>query len=150
MSGMVEPSVQLFGPVDAVLAPHIAYILLALLLVNMVGRIAEFNRHKKQADDGDWTNLTRHPLRVATSFLLVVGSFYYLTLHHHAGMVFSILFLGVFISDLFEFESRQVEARQGWDLERPKAAIAASVLALLYILFQTFFFVIEPFWSSVV
>lgn len=146
----MEPFVSLFGPIDAILAPYIAYILLALLLVNMVGRIVEYHKQTSEAEEGDWKNLSRHPLRVATNLLLVVGSFYYLTVDHHAGMIFSILVLGVFITDLFEFESRQVEMRQGLDLDRPKAAIAASVLALLYILYQTLFFVIAPVWNQIV
>lgn len=146
----MEPFVSLFGPIDAILAPYIAYVLLALLLVNMVGRILEFRQHQRQAESGDWKNLSRHPIRVGTNVLLVVGSFYYLTVHHHGGMVFSILFLGVFITDLFEFESRQVEVRRGEELDRPFGSIAASVLALLYISFQTLFFIVAPVWNSII
>lgn len=146
----MEPFVSLFGPIDAILAPYVEYVLLVLVLANMAARILEFDSHREQAEDGDWTALTRHPLRVATNVLLVVGAFYYLTLHHHAGLVFSTLILAVFIADLFEFESRQVEVRQGFDLERPNGAIAASVLALLYILFQTLFFVVAPVWNQIV
>jgi hypothetical protein len=146
----MEPFVSLFGPIDAILAPYIAYILLALLLVNMFGRILEFRQHKRQAETGDWKNLTRHPLRVGTNFLLIAGAFYYLTVHQHGGMVFAVLFLGVFVTDLFEFESRQVEVRRGVELDRPKGAIAASVLALLYISYQTLFFIIAPVWNGIV
>ncbi|MFC7177281.1 DUF7313 family protein [Halosegnis marinus] len=147
---------SLFGPIDAVLAqpvleaPLIAYVLLGLLVLNMVGRAVEHSRHKSEAESGDWTQLSRHPLRVATSFLLVVGSFYYLTVAPHGGMVFSVLVLGVFLTDLFEFESRQVEVRNDRTLDTPKGAIAASVLALLYILYQTLFFVIAPVWNAVI
>lgn len=146
----MEPFVSLFGPIDAILAPYIGYVLLVLLLVNMAGRILEFRRHQDQAESGDWTDLTRHPLRVGTNVLLLLGAFYYLTVQHHGGMVFAILFLGVFISDLFEFEARQVEVRRGLELDRPNSAIAASVLALLYILFQTLFFVVAPVWNQIV
>jgi hypothetical protein len=146
----MEPFVSLFGPIDAILAPYIAYILLALLLVNMVGRILEFRQHQNQAESGDWKDLTRHPLRVGTNLLLVAGSFYYLTVHQHGGMVFTVMVLGVFITDLFEFESRQVEVRRGVELDRPKGAIAASILALLYISFQTLFFIIAPVWTKII
>lgn len=146
----MEPFVSLFGPIDAILAPYIVHVLLALVVVNMVGRALEFRQHKRQAESGDWTDLTRHPLRVGTNVLLVVGSFYYLSVHQHGGMVFAILFLGVFISDLFEFEARQVEVRREVELERPKGAIAASVLALLYIAFQSLFFVVAPIWNTIV
>lgn len=146
---MQEPFVSLFGPVDAVLSPYIAYVLLGLMILNLVGRAAEYEQHVRQAREGA-ENITRHPLRVGTNFLLIVGSFYYLTVHHHAGMVTSVLVLGVFITDLFEFESRKVEARREIDLERPKGAIAASLLALTYIAYQTLFFIIEPLWNAVV
>lgn len=146
----MAPFVSLFGPIDAILAPYVEYVLLVLLLVNMAARILEYNQHREQAEDGDWKALSRHPLRVGTNLLLVVGTFYYLTLHHHAGLVFSTLILGLFIADLFEFESRQVEVRQGFDLDRPKGAIAASVLALLYILFHTLFFLVKPVWNQVI
>lgn len=146
---MEETLVNFFGPLDTVLGPYIEYVLLALLLVNIAGRALEYGRIKRQAADGA-DAVTRHPVRVGTNFLLVVGAFYYMTLHHHGGMVFSILMLGVFITDLFEFESRKVEVRREIDIERPKGAIAASFLALLYIGYQTLFFLIQPFWASVV
>jgi hypothetical protein len=43
-----------------------------------------------------------------------------------------------------------VEARRQIEVERPKGAIAASMLALLYIAYQTLFFVIAPVWNAVV
>lgn len=145
----MEPLVKLFGPVDAVLGPYIGYVLLVLLLANIAGRAIEYERIVEQAEEGA-DAVSRHPLRVGTNVLLVVGSFYYLTLHHHGGMVFSILVLGLFLTDLFEFEARKVEARRGIDIERPKGAIAASVLALLYISYQTLFFLVKPYWSAIV
>lgn len=152
----MEHFVSLFGPIDAILArsvgpaPVVAYLLLGLLLANMLGRGLEYRQHQSQAASGDWREITRHPLRVGTNVLLVVGSFYYLTIAPHGGMVFSVLFLGVFISDLFEFESRQVEVRNDRELDAPKGAIAASVIALLYILYQTLFFIIAPVWNAVI
>lgn len=146
----MQPSVSLFGPIDTYVAPYITYILLGLLLVNMVARAREYHQLREQAAEGDWDDLDRSSLRVGTNVLLVVGAFYYMTVHHHGGMVFSIIVLGLFLTDLFEFESRQVEVRRGIDLERPKAAIGASMLALLYILYQTLFFVIKPIWNSII
>jgi hypothetical protein len=146
----MQPSVSLFGPIDTYVAPYITYVLLGLLLVNMVARAREYHHLKDQAEEGDWDDLSRSTLRVATNVLLIVGAFYYMTVEHHGGMVFSIIVLGLFLTDLFEFESRQVEVRRELDLERPKAAIGASMLALLYILYQTLFFVIEPVWNPIV
>jgi len=152
----MESFVAWFGPVDDLLAqnvlsaPLIAYLLLGLVVLNMIGRALEYKQHQSQAASGDWRDVTRHPLRVGTNFLLVVGAFYYMTIAHHGGLVFSTLVVSVFLTDLFEFESRQVEVRNDRELTAPKGAVTASVFALAYILFQTFFFVVAPFWSQVV
>ncbi|PSP37678.1 hypothetical protein BRC71_12035 [Halobacteriales archaeon QH_7_65_31] len=152
----MENFVAWFGPVDDLLAqnvlsaPLIAYLLLGLVVLNMIGRALEYKQHQSQAASGDWRDVTRHPLRVGTNFLLVVGAFYYMTIAHHGGLVFSTLVVSVFLTDLFEFESRQVEVRNDRELTAPKGAVTASVFALAYILFQTFFFVVAPFWSQVV
>jgi hypothetical protein len=147
---MAEPLVNLFGPVDTVLGPYIEYVLLVLLVVNIGARALEYERIKSQVADGGADAVSRHPIRVGTNVLLLVGSFYYMTVHHHGGLVFSVIVLGLFLTDLFEFESRKVEARREIDIERPKGAIAASILALMYIGYQTLFFIIKPVWSSIV
>jgi hypothetical protein len=145
----MDPSVTLFGPVDTYLAPVIAYVMLGLAVLNVLGRGLEYNRIVKQAEDGAEA-LGRHPLRVATNFLLVVGAFYYLSVERHAGMIVTLLVLGVFITDFFEFESRLVEARQGWEIERPWGSIGASMVALTYIAYQALFFLIAPYWDAIV
>ena len=145
----MDPSVTLFGPVDTYLAPVIGYVMLVLIVLNTVGRGIEYSRIASQAEKGAEA-ISRHPLRVATNFLLVVGGFYYLTVERHAGMIVSLLVVGLFLTDFFEFESRKVEARQGWDVERPWGAIGASAVALLYIAYQALFFLVRPYWSAVV
>ena len=145
----MDPSVTLFGPVDTYLAPVIGYVMLVLIVLNMVGRGIEYNRIAGRAEEGAEA-ISRNPLRVATNFLLVVGGFYYLTVERHAGMIVSLLVVGLFLTDFFEFESRKVEARQGWEIERPWGAIGASTVALLYIAYQALFFVVSPYWNAVV
>lgn len=144
----MDPSVSLFGPIDTYVAPVLIYVLLVLVVLNMAGRALEYNRLVDQADDGA-ERLSRNPLRVATNFLLVIGAFYLLTVERHAGIVVSLLVVGMFISDLFEFESRQVEARQGWELERPWSSIGASTLVLAYVVYQIFDR-LAPFWEVVI
>jgi protein-S-isoprenylcysteine O-methyltransferase Ste14 len=145
----MDPSVTLFGPVDTYLAPVVSYVMLALIVLNIVARGLEYNRIVEQAKEGA-DAIGRHPFAVATNFLLVVGGFYYLSVERHAGMIVTLLVLGVFLTDFFEFEARKVEARQGWDIERPKGAIGASIVALLYIAYQALFFIVQPYWSAVV
>lgn len=145
----MAPSVTLFGPLDTVVGPYVEYVLLALIVVNMAARAVEYRAHVRQAREGPEA-IARNPVRVATNALLVVTAFYYATLHPHGGVVASVLVLGLVITDIFELESRKVEARREIDLDRPKGAIAASVLVLLYAAYQSLFFLLGPVWSAVV
>ncbi len=143
----LEPFASLFGPVDALLAPYIEYVILVLVLANIGARAAEYRSIKKQAADGGAEAISRGAARVATNFLLVFASFYFITVEYHAGMVLAMLVVGMVLTDLFEFESRLVEARQGIEIERPKGSIAASVLVLLYALYTTLFFLVAGIWN---
>jgi len=138
---------ELFGPIDAVLDSHVTgevlvieLVLLGLVVLNIGARALAHRRHLSQAEDGDDEALTHHPFHVATNVGLVLGSFYYLTVHHHAGMVTAVIAIFILLTDLFEFESRKVEVRREIDIERPKAAIGASFVALLYVGYVTFFY----------
>ncbi|MFB6353193.1 MAG: hypothetical protein ABEJ92_03820 [Halobacteriales archaeon] len=144
---MVEPA--LFGPLDAVLAPVIEPLLLVLVVANMGTRLLAHRSHVRQAAAGA-DSLSRYPLHDLANAVLVLASFYYLTVHHHAGLVLSVVVLGTVIADLFEFEGRQVELRQDLGLDRPKAAIAGSVIALAYAAYQSLFFLVKPFWELIV
>lgn len=146
---MADLSFTLFGPLDTLLAPYIEYALLAMILLNFVSRRVAHSAHKRQADDGA-DALSRHPFHVFTSWGLVLLSFYYLTLHVHAGVVLSALVLGTFLADFFEFEARRVEVREGRRLEMPKGATVAATLTFLYIGYLSLFFLIKPFWTQVV
>jgi hypothetical protein len=132
-----------------VVEPYITHVILALVLANMVTRVLAHSRHAKQAE-GDDGEITRFLPHTATTVVLLLSSFLYLLLHPHGGMVMSVLALGVFITDFFEFEARKVEARNGLTFERPKSAIAASVLLLLYASFQSLFFLVKDYWQMVV
>jgi ABC-type xylose transport system permease subunit len=144
------PSVTLLGPLDAVLGDWMEYVLLVLVVANLVTRGIAHRSHVRQAAQNGADAVTRHPAHVASNVLLILASFYYTTLHQHSGVVISMLVVAMFLSDFFEFEARKVEARRDVDLERPKSAIAASVLVLLYAAYISLFFIIEPIWSGVI
>ena len=146
---MADLSVTLFGPLDTLLAPYIEYALLVMILLNFVSRRVAHSAHKRQADDGA-DALSWHPFHAFTSWGLVLLSFYFLTLHHHAGMVLSSLVLGTFIADFFEVEARKVEVREGMNLEMPKGATVAATITFLYIGYISIFFLIKPYWTQVV
>ena len=137
---------ELFGPIDAILASEITgeilvveVLLLGIVLANMAARALAHRHHESQVEEGGAEAISRHPARFGANLLLVLGAFYYMTVHHHAGIVLSVLVLGVVFTDIFEFESRKVEARREIELDRPKAAVASSLLALVYIGYVTFF-----------
>lgn len=146
----MEPSVTIFGPLDTIVGPYIEWVLLVLAAANLATRALAHNRHVDQAEDGGAENISRFVPHQAVNVVLVLAAFYYATLHAHGGIVASVLVIGVFLSDFFEFEARKVEARRDIPLERPKSGIAASLLLLLYAAYQSLFFLIEPFWSAVV
>jgi hypothetical protein len=153
----MQPDVILFGPLDTVLGSEtvggaliIEYVLLALVIANFGTRILAHRRHTAQYDEGGSEAISRHPAHTANNVLLVVTSFFYTTIAHHGGMVMSVLVLGAVITDFFEFESRKVEARRDLSLERPKGAIVAASLVLLYAGYQAMFWFIKGPWSAIV
>ncbi|RDI71137.1 DUF7313 family protein [Halopelagius longus] len=144
---------QFAVPLDAleVLEPFITYIILGLVLVNMVTRILAHRKHVNQAEDGDDDEeLSRFLPHSVTTVLLVLASFIMLLLEPHGGMVMSVLALGLLLTDFFEYESRRVEARTDKKIEKPKAAVGASVLLLMYAAFQALFFLVADYWNAVV
>ena len=142
---------QFLVPLDILeaIGPILPFVVLAFAVANIGTRLLQHSRHRDQADDdGTPTRWLPHTL---TTLGLVFASFLFMIVEPHGGMVMSVLALSVFVSDFFEFESRQVEARsKSKEIERPTAAIGASVFALLYAGFQSFFFVVEPLWNAIV
>ncbi len=142
----MDPSTML-GPID-LLAPVIEYIILVLVVANMATRHREHQQHLDQADNGV-DELTRYRPHVASNVALLLATFYFLTTDYHGGIVLGVLVIGMFISDFFEFEARQVELRNDRDLETPKASIVASGVVFLYAFYLSVFFVVEPAWRLI-
>jgi hypothetical protein len=148
----MEP-LSLLGPIDWVFENIIAieYVVFALVLVNMGTRWFAYRDYRQQARDDDHEeSLDRNWLHEISNVILVVASFYLLTLHHHAGIVLSTLVLGLFLTDFFEFEAREVELRKDRELSTPKGAMTASFLVFLYAGYLSLFYVIEPLWDKIV
>jgi hypothetical protein len=144
---------QFLVPLDPLVAAEsvIPFVVLALVLANMVTRLLAHRTHVEQAKDAeDDSEVSRYLPHSVTTVLLVLASFAFLVVAPHGGMVMSVLVLGVFLADFFEFESRKVEARNEMKMERPKAALTASLVALLYAAFQSLFFIVEPVWTAIV
>lgn len=138
---------MMLGPID-LLEPYIKYLVLILVIANMATRHREYQRHV-DAVERDEDTLERYRPHVASNVLLVLASFYLLSVEYHSGVVLSILVLGLFISDFFDFEARQVEVRNDLELEHPKASIFASGLVFLYAAYLAVFFIVEPAWRLI-
>ena len=146
----MEP-LSLLGPIDTLFADIIEYVVFALVLVNMGTRWWAYRDYRKQARSDDYDEeLSRNWLHEVSNVVLVLGSFYLLSLHHHAGMVLSTLVLGLFVTDFFEFEAREVELRSDEKLSSPKGALSASFVVFLYAGYLSVFFLIEPLWTQVI
>lgn len=143
---------QFLVPVDALAAFEglLKYVILGLVLVNMVTRIVAHQKQKQQATSGDHEEVSRWLPHSVTTLLLVLASFAFLIVEPHGGMVMSVLVLGMFIADFFEFESRKVEVRNDMEFERPKAAITASLVVLMYAAYQSLFFLVADYWELIV
>ena len=139
----------MFGPIDALTRTQVEFLLLGLVILNMVTRILAHRTHVDQAEDGA-DAISRYVPHEAANVVLILASFYYLTVAHHAGMILSMLVVGMFLTDFFEFEARKVEARRDEPLDRPKAAVVGSLFVLSYAAYQTLFFIVEPLWNSIV
>ena len=145
----MEP-LQFLVPVEALVAVEgtLPYVVLALVVANMVTRLLGHRSHVNEAEaEGE---VSRYVPHVATSLALVLASFAFMIVAPHGGMVLSVLVVGTVLADFFEFESRQVEARNDMTIERPKSALTGSLLVLLYAGYQSVFFVIQPVWSAIV
>lgn len=131
--------------------PYITTVILVLVLANMVTRLLAHRQHVSQAQDGDGDEaLSRSGAHTATTVLLVLSSMAYMVVHPHGGMVMTVLVVGMFLSDFFEFESRKVEARNELPIERPKSALVVSLVVLLYAAFQSLFVYVQGYWNLLV
>lgn len=126
--------------------PHIV---LVFVLITMATRLLAHRRHRQAVAEGT-ESLSRFYPHWLLMGLLTMVSFAYLIVSPHDGTITSMFVLATFIADFFEFESRNVEARNGLKIERPKGALTATTFLLLYAAYQSLFFVIAPYWDAVV
>jgi ABC-type anion transport system duplicated permease subunit len=138
------------GPLEAV-AGLVPWAVFALAVVTLGTRLLAQNRYERQAQEGDDDErLERYLPHSVAMTLLMLSSFLFAVVEPHGGVVMSVLVIGAFLADFFEFESRKVEARNELAFEQPKAAIGASMLVLGYAAFQTLFQFVAPIWNAVV
>lgn len=151
----MDPSVML-GPVDQLGREVVAgvtvieFVLVALVPVNMLTRYLAYRHNVKEAAQEDAESLSRYPLHEATNVLLLLGTFYFLTVEHHGGIILSMLVVGLLIADVFEQEVRDVDLRKEATIRKPKGALGISIITLAYIGFQSLFFLVSDYWGAVI
>jgi hypothetical protein len=142
-------TVTLFGPLDAIPLRVVEYLVLLLALVNLGTRAIAHRQYVRQAAEGP-DAMARSRLHTASNVLLVVGSMYYMTRAPHGGMVLSVLVVTAVVADLFEFESRLVEARRDIPIERRGREGGAGPLVVSYAAYDSVFYLVKPLWEAVV
>jgi hypothetical protein len=130
-------------------ADILPHVVLVFVLITMATRLLAHRRHEQAVAEGieSLSRFYPHWLLMGTLTLI---SFGYLIVSPHDGTITSMFVLATFIADFFEFEARNVEARNGLELERPKGALAATTFLLLYAAYQSVFFLIAPYWAAIV
>jgi hypothetical protein len=129
-------------------ADVLPFVVLALVVANLVTRATAHLQYRNQAAADD--EITRHLPHVATNVLLLLSSFAFMIVEPHGGMVLSVLVVGMFLADFFEFEARNVEARNDLSIELPKSSLVASLLVLLYAAYQSLFVYVADYWELIV
>lgn len=124
--------------------PILPIAILTLTAANIVTRLLSYRSYKQQAADGA-EELDRHGPHLFTSTGLVVLTLLFILYRPTSGMIMMVPVFGLFITDFFEFESREVEARNDMEIERPKAGIAISAVVLLYAAYYGFQFLYQPY-----
>ena len=128
----MDPAI--LGPTDAIFFPIIEPILLIGAVANLVTRFLAHRSHIKQNEE-EKGSLQRFVIHEISNGVLIIFSLYYMTIHHHGGMILSLMVLAMVLADIFEFEARLVESRGGMEIELPKGSIVGSALVLVYVLY---------------
>jgi len=128
----MDPAI--LGPIDAIFFPIIEPILLIGAVANLVTRFLAHRSHIKQNEE-EKGSLQRFVIHEISNGVLIIFSLYYMTIHHHGGMILSLMVLAMVLADIFEFEARLVESRGGMEIELPKGSIVGSALVLAYVLY---------------
>jgi hypothetical protein len=131
------------GWIEAV-GPVLPIAILVLAVANVVTRLLSHRHHEQLAAEGN-DELERYGPHVFTNTGLVILGLLFTLYRPISGMIFMIPVIGLFVTDFFEYESREVEVRNDMELERPKAGIAISVLVIIYAAYYGLQFLYQPY-----
>ena len=130
----------------SVVGPVLPFAILVMAIANLATRHVAHKRHVDQGQSGD--SVEPYGPHVFTNVGLLLLSVLFAIHAPTGGTILSIVVVTMLVADLFELESRNVEARNDMAIEAPKSAIAASGLVLLYAAYYALFFVVADVWSG--
>lgn len=128
-----------------VVGPVLPFAILVLALANLATRHLAHSRHVTQAESSD--SVDQFLPHVFTNVGLVLLSSLFTLYHPTGGVLLTTFAITVLLADIFEFEARNLEARNDMTIERPKSAMVASSLVLLYAVYYVLTAVNATFWS---
>ncbi|SEH40027.1 hypothetical protein SAMN05192561_101581 [Halopenitus malekzadehii] len=139
---------QFLVPLDwlAVVGPALPFAILVLSLANVATRRRAHTKHVEQAADGD--SVDRYFPHVFTTIGLVLVSFLFTLVQPTGGAIISMVAATVLLTDAFEFEARNVEARNELEIERPKSSIAIVPIVIVFALYYSLVALNATFWSG--
>lgn len=141
---------QFLVPLDWLNAvgPVLPFAILVMAVANLATRHVEYKRHVEQGADGD--SVEQYTPHAFTNIGLILLTFLFAVHAPTGGTILAILAVTLLVADLFEFEARNVEARNDMTIEAPKSAILASALFVLYAAYYALFFVVEDLVGIVI
>lgn len=135
------------GWMEAV-GPVLPFAILVMAIANVVTRHLAHDHHVEQGRNAD--SVEQFTPHAFTNVGLVLLCFLFTIHAPTGGTILSMFAVTMFIADLFEFEARNVEARNDMTIEAPKSAIVASGFVLLYAAYYALWFLVAPLWSQYV
>lgn len=123
--------------------------ILVVAIGNMLTRFLAHRVHRSQAEEGDDSAIEPYLPHVVSNFALVFLVFAFMLYRPVSGAIMTLPVVAAFIADLFEFESRKVEARNRMSIEWPKSSIVASLFVVLYAGYYGLQFLYSPYVDSI-
>ncbi len=141
---------QFLVPFDwlSVVGPVLPFAILVMAIANLATRHVAHRRHVEQGRTED--SVEPYGPHAFTNVGLLLLSALFAVHAPTGGTILVVVVVTTLIADLFELESRNVEARNDMPIEAPKSAIVSSVFVLLYAAYYALFFVVADVWSGTV
>lgn len=141
---------QFLVPLDwlEVVGPILPLAILVLAIANMATRLFAHKAHVRQAEDAD--EVERYAPHTVTTVGLLLVTLLYIPFAIVGGTILALLAVTLLLADFFEFEARNVEARNDMEIDRPNSALLTSLLLFGYAAYYSLFFLVQPFWDLVV